>query len=406
MIKKIYNSEQFLLILFAIINFSHIVDFMVMMPLGPSFMRVFDINPQQFGFLISAYAFCAGISGLLAALYIDRFDRKKALMFFYGGFVIGTFLCAIANSYVTLFLARSLTGAFGGILMSVILAIISDLIPYSRRGYAMGIIATGFSLASIFGVPFGLYIAQEFTWNAPFLFLGVLSVGLFFLTHFRVPPMAEHIRTKSRLPFDVAKELFTDKPQLIGLLFMSCVVFGQFTVIPFISPSLVLNAGLLESQLPLVYLAGGLCSMISGPVVGKVSDRFGKRGAFVTMAIFSIIPIYLITNLAVSPVPTIIFFTSMLFIGISGRMVPAMTMVSSSAPTEKRGSYMSFVSATQQFSAAMAAAIAGFIIVESETKALLNFEKVGFIAIAFSVVAIILSMKVRTLEDEKGIPDA
>ena len=377
-----------------------------MMPLGPNFMRTFDINPQEFGFLISTYAFSAGTTGILSALYIDRFDRKKALMFFYGGFCIGTLFCAIAHNYWTLFLARSLTGAFGGILMSVILAIISDIIPYSRRGYAMGIIATGFSLASIFGVPFSLYLAQLSNWNTPFLFLGVLSVFLFFVTYFRVPQMDSHLTAKVRVPLEVVKELFTDKYQIIGLVFMSLIVFGQFTIIPFISPSLVLNAGLLESQLPLVYLAGGLCSIISGPIVGRVSDKFGKKGAFVTMALFSLIPIYLISNLSITPVPTIIFFTSMLFIGISGRMVPAMAMVSSTAPTEKRGSYMSFVSATQQFSSATAASIGGMIIIESSTGQLLNFEKVGYIAIVFSIIAILLSYKVRVLESEEGSSDA
>lgn len=401
-------KEKWLLLLFAFLNFSHIVDFMIMMPLGPTFMRIFDVNPQQFGWLVSAYAFSAGVSGLSAALFIDRFDRKRALLFFYTGFCLGTFFCAMAEGYWQLLFARCLTGAFGGILISIILAIISDLIPYARRAFAMGLIATGFSLASIFGVPFGLYLAQKFSWHTPFVSLGILSGVLIVAVIKLVPSMKAHIGKSERSPLISFANIIQDPNKVFALIFMSCLILGQFTVIIFISPSLVINAGMTEAQLPLVYLIGGLCSIISGPVVGRLADRFGKTPVFVIGALVSLIPILTITHLGPTPLPIILTITSLFFISMSGRMVPAMAMVSASAKPEGRGGFMSFVSATQQFSSALASALAGWIIITSaDGKSLKNYDKVGFIAFAFTLIAILVHFRMKNVEElptmtEKG----
>jgi MFS transporter, DHA1 family, inner membrane transport protein len=397
-------NETWLMVLFALLNFSHIVDFMIIMPLGPSFMRIFDLDPRQFGWLVSAYAVSAGASGLLAALYIDRFDRKRSLLFFYSGFALATFLCAMSEGYTQLLLARSFAGAFGGVIVSVIMSIVSDVTPYSRRGQAMGIVTTGFSMASIFGVPFGLYLAQKFDWHSPFLTLSGFSVVLLILSAVLVPNVRGHIPDQAARPFAIVQETLHDRAKVIALLFMICLVFGQFTVIPFISPSLVLNAGLKEEQLPLMYLIGGLFSIVAGPVVGRLADRFGKHKVFVGGALLSIIPMFLITTMGLTPLPIILLITSCFFITMSGRMVPAMAMVSASSRPEGRGGFMSFISAFQQFSAAGSAALAGWIIVEDQTRnILLNYDKVGILATVFTFFAVVLNFKLINRE-LKGQP--
>ena len=167
------RSEKILLAILSCIQFSHIVDFMIVMPLGPKLMRMFSISPHEFGLLVSCYTLSAGISGFLASFWMDRFDRKQILMFFYLGFGIGTVACGMVNTYNSLLITRSITGAFGGVLGSLILSIIGDTISMDRRGTAIGITTAAFSVASVFGVPFSLYLADQLGWQGPFMFLGV-----------------------------------------------------------------------------------------------------------------------------------------------------------------------------------------------------------------------------------------
>jgi predicted MFS family arabinose efflux permease len=165
------KKEKILLFILASIQFTSIMDFMIMMPLGPQLMRIFQINPQEFGFLVSAYTFAAGFSSFIGVFWIDNFDRKKALMNMYLGFLLGTLACALSPTYTILVLSRILTGLFGGLLMALVFSIIGDVIEEKRRGTAMGYVSTSFSLASVLGVPFGLFIASFWNWHAPFFFL-------------------------------------------------------------------------------------------------------------------------------------------------------------------------------------------------------------------------------------------
>lgn len=372
------------------------------MPLGPQLMRTFELSAHQFGLLVSCYTFAAGTMGLGSAFFIDKFDRKKALIFFYFGFAIGTIACGFSKDYDTLLFARTMTGAFGGILSALTLSIVADAIGPDRRATATGILMTSFSLASILGVPLSILVAQHFDWHAPFTSLGFLSLivgALFFLW---VPPMNAHLayRVEGANPFDPYLRVLKNSNQIIALIFMFLLVMGQFTVIPFLSPAMVANAGLPEANLPLIYLIGGLCSIISGPQVGKLADHLGKKKVFYWGAGISIIPLIILTNLGPTPIPLILTFVAIFFVLMGARMIPATALVTSTVLPQHRGSFMSLVSSTQQFSSAIASYIAGMIIIKSEDGRLLNYPWVGIIAVVSSLLAIWLIRKIQPLEGD------
>ncbi|MEZ0390873.1 MAG: MFS transporter [Pseudobdellovibrionaceae bacterium] len=393
------RSEKWLLFVLALIQFGHIVDFMIMMPLGPQLMRIFQISPQQFGVLVSAYTFAAGTSGILSALFMDRYDRKNSLMFFFVGFCFGTFACAFSSNYHFLLAARLFTGAFGGVLGSLIFAIVGDVIVPQKRGMAMGIVMSAFSAASILGVPFSLYLANHFNWHAPFVFLGGLGVCLLFIIFRFVPPVRAHLDHQSgKNPFRTIFELLKDPSPQMALLFIMMLTLGQFSIIPFLSPSLVANAGLPELQLPLIYLVGGSCSLLASPTVGRLTDKYGKIKIFWASALLSILPILIITNLSSTPIPLILAVVGVFFVFSSGRMIPAMAMVTSSVTLVRRGSFMSLVSSSQQFAAAAGSLIAGQIVTRGSSGELLNYPLVGVFAVVTSLVGLFLATRLKMVE--------
>ncbi len=378
-----------------------------MMPLGPQLMRLFDITPQQFSFLVSSYSFSAGGAGILVAFLIDRFDRKSALKVIYIGFTIGTLACAFAPSYEILLLTRSVAGAFGGVLGALILSIVSDAIPIERRAAGIGFVMAAFSVASVFGVPFGLYLASLFSWHAPFLFLGGFSILVTIFIFSYVPPMTDHLRGEhsSQNPLEIIKRILGRRNPLIGLLFTSILMFGHFTIIPFIAPYMVGNVGFTEQELTYIYLVGGGLTIFSSPLVGKMADRYGKIKIFTVFGLLVLVPIYIITNLEPIPLWQALVVSGLFFIMANGRMVPSTTMVTSVIKPENRGSFMSIRSSVQQISSGLAAMLAGTLISEtpsivtSGAKALLGYEKVGYIAIFFSLIALLVAQLLRS---EKG----
>lgn len=393
------RKEKVLLGLLAFIQFSSIVDFMIMMPLGPQLMRLFSISPHQFGLLVSSYTFCAGLSGFASSFFIDKFDRKNCLLFFLIGFGIGTVACALSPSYEILIFSRGLTGMFGGVLGSLVMSIVSDTIAYERRGSAMGIVMTSFSLASVFGVPFSLYLANMSGWHTPFVFLGVTALVVCIGIWFVIPQMRGHLDHQVKEPvYRVLTRILKNPNQLQALLFMGSVVFGHFAIIPFMSPSLVANAGLLESHLPLVYMAGGLLTIFTSPYIGRLSDRFGKHRVFFWGALITLLPYFVLTNLKQTSLSTILFTTSFLFVSSGGRMIPASTLVSGTANPQTRGSFMSIVSCVQQMASAVASYVSGIIITRGNQGELENYDIVGYLAIGTTFIAIYLSRKIKATE--------
>jgi predicted MFS family arabinose efflux permease len=391
------KQEKLILWTLAAINFIHMVDFMILMPLGPQLMRVFDISPREFGLLVSSYTFSAGISSFFGAFFLDRFDRKTILLWVYVGFSIATLGCAISPSYPILLFARVISGLFGGLTSALILAIIGDVIPDSRRGRAMGLVMAAFSLASVLGVPMGLFLASLSDWHTPFYILTGLSIiSLGMIVKF-IPNITEHLGKEiiRPSPIEVVKRVTGNSNQMRAIALSVMMMFGQFMIIPFLSPYNVANVGFTEMQLTYIYMAGGAFTIFTSPWVGRLSDKYGKLKVFTIFMALNVIPIGVITHLGITPVPLVLVITTMFFVTSNGRYVPAAAIITGTARPENRGSFLSFNSAIQQMSAGLASLIAGIIIGETATGQLTNFNLVGYLAIFFSLLCIPLARRVK-----------
>lgn len=396
------KNERFLLLILAVVQFSHIIDFMIIMPLGAQFMEIFDISPRQFSWIVSVYAGTAFFAGLLGATIIDRFDRKTVLMFTYIGFTIGTFACSFANDYLFFLIARGLTGAFGGILSALVFAIIADTIPYERRSAAMGIVMTAFSFASVVGVPLGIYLATTFTWRVPFTSVAAVSALFCTLIFFVFPSMKGHLENGSAKepPIRVLGKIFQDDNQLRALGFSVVLMFGHFTIIPFIAPYMQLNIGFSDFQITYIYLIGGILTIFLLPFFGRLADRYGNARIFTISSVFALFSIFIITNLPEVSMIIALCATSSFFVVASGRNVPATTMVTSVVKSESRGSFMTVRTSANEMALALSSFIAGLIITEDASGALQNYAYVGYIAIIMSLLAIVIARQLKPVKEE------
>lgn len=389
------KEEKFLLYVLAAIQFTHILDFMIVMPLGPRLMEIFAITPAQFGFIVSTYTFSAGLFGLVAAWFIDRFDRKKALLWLYGGFAIGTLLCAVAPNYYAMVAARFLAGGFGGISGATILAVVGDAIPPNRRGAAMGTLFSAFSLASIAGVPAGLYLANHLGWHAPFFLLAFLSVAVLVLAAKALPPVREHLSRGKQNPWTEMKAILRRGNHWLAFALTITMTMAGFLVVPYLSPSLVSNVGLTNEQLPLIYLFGGATTFFSIRWLGRVSDRLGLLKVFIVVSVFAMGPILVITHLPRVPVWAALITSTCFMVLTSGRFIPGMAMVTNSVEGRYRGGFMSLNSAVQQFASGMASLIAGAIILEGAGHRLEHYGIVGFLGAGCIVASIALASRLK-----------
>jgi predicted MFS family arabinose efflux permease len=396
------NKEKLLLWTLAAINFTHIVDFMILMPLGPQLMRIFEISPREFGLLVSSYTFSAGISSFLGAFVLDKFDRRKIILWVFTGFLIGTLACALSPNYPVLLIARIVSGLFGGLTSALILSIIGDVIPDARRGRAMGLVMAAFSVASVFGVPFGLFIASISNWHAPFFFLAGLSVLILWMIYKYIPSITAHL-VSGKLkpsPIQVIKRVTGNSNQMRAITLMIMMMLGQFTIIPFLSPYMVANVGFSDLELTYIYIAGGFFTIFTSPWVGKLTDSHGKVKVFTVFMALNLIPIGVITHLGQTPIPFVLLISTLFFVTSNGRMVPAMALITGTAKPENRGSFLSFNSAVQQLSAGLASFVAGLILAEGVDGKLLNYDIVGYIAIAFSVLCIPLAGRIKVIDTD------
>ena len=385
-------SERLLLFTLASIQFTVVVDFLIVLPLGPQYMRVFNITPAQFGLIVSSYALSAGISGVAASFFLDRLDRRPALLALYLGFGLGTLFCAFAPTYALLVTARVVAGAFGGVSGALILAIIGDVIPEARRGAAMGLVMSAFSVASIVGVPLGLVLASHLNWHVPFYGLASLSVIVWFLSLRALPALQEHLRhDRDHHPVTRLLAVLRHKDHQMAFLFMAVLTASGFVVFPYLSNYMVANVGLTEKQLPLIYLSGGFCTIFSMNWIGRWADRAGKRRVFIIMSCCAMVPILTFTNLPRAPLGLAIGTSTLLMICMSGRMVPAMAMMTGSIEARYRGGFMSINSSVQQFSCGLAAYASGHIIGQSATGELTHFPWVGLISVTCILSCLYLS---------------
>ncbi|MBC7923344.1 MAG: MFS transporter [Ferruginibacter sp.] len=404
------KQEKLLLFVLAAIQFTHVLDFVIMMPLGPQLIRVFSITPQQFGLLVSAYTVSAGISGFAGSFFIDRFDRRAALLWLYIGFTVGTLACALSPDYAFLLAARIFAGLFGGVLGALIFAIIGDAIPEARRGMATGKVMASFSVASVIGVPFGLYLATLISWHAPFVLLAGASALVLPVAFKALPSMIKHLAGKRAAgnPFANLQTIFTNSNMRWALSLMMMLNVAGFMVIPFLSQYMVQNVGLREDQLPYIYLFGGALSYFTSPYIGKLADRYGKPRVFVWMAVSSLLPVLLITNLSVTPLWIVLVITTFFFVVNGGRFVPAVALVTSSALPRVRGSFMSINSSLQSLAAGFASYLAGLIVTEASDKSLLHFSWTGLVSAVATLLCILICLRVKTVDQPSPVkaPDS
>ena len=395
-IDKPIAREWAILLALAGVQISHILDFMILMPLGPQFMRMFAIGPTQFGFLVSVYTFSAAAVGFAAAFFIDRFDRKKALLILYACFGATTLLAASSQSYATLLAARALAGAFGGVLSAIVFAVVSDLIPESRRGSALGVVMSAFSVAATAGVPISLYLANHFTWRAPFLFLGGMCLAVWSAVLWLLPRMRGHLQAaRARHPLAQAVAVFREPDHHKVFLFSAMLFLSGFAIIPFISPYMVANVGMAETQLPLMYLIGGILTLTVVRLVGRLTDLHGKRRMFALVGGVSALAILILTHLPPVPLYAAIAASAFLMAMMSGRFVPAMALITGSVAPRLRGSFMSFNSSIQQLASGIASFGASLIMGRSASGELTHYGTVGVLAALATLASIYLARRIR-----------
>lgn len=389
-------NERLLLFLMAAIQFTTVLDFLIILPLGPQYLRVFAITPAQFGWIVSSYAISAGISGVAAGFFLDRFDRKRAMLLLYSGFTIGTFFCAVSNSYALLVTARLVTGAFGGVAGALILAIVGDVVPESRRGAAMGLVMSSFSVASICGVPLGLLLASHLNWHVPFFALAGVCV-IILAGAFRImPSLARHLdHADDRHPVAKVMAVLMKPHHQLAFLFMAVLTFTGFSIFPYLATYMVSNVGMTEKQLPLIYLSGGLCTLFSMNWIGRWADRAGKLRVFTLMSLSATVPIIVLTNLPRVGPGVALVTSTLLMICMSGRMVPAVAMMTSSIDSRFRGGFMSINSAVQQFACGVAAGVSGLIMGQSPSGEITRFPIVGIVSVACALTCIYLARFVK-----------
>ena len=378
-----FTSYQKLIVaILAFLQFTIILDFMILSPLGALLLRDLHIPASRFGLVVSVYAFSAGISGFLAAGFADRFDRKRLLMFFYTGFVGGTFLCGIATSYHFLLVARMVTGIFGGVIGSISFAIIADLFAMHQRGRVMGVVQTSFAASQVLGLPIGLYLSNLWGWHAPFLMIGGLATvaGLFMAIFMR--PIDGHLgleRPRSavrHLIKTVSRERYVRAFATTALL-----VTGGFMLMPFGSAFTVNNVGIPITKLPHIYMITGICSLIAGPLVGRFSDTVGKYPLFCVGSAISVVMILIYTHLGVTPLWQVVVVNCVLFIGITSRMISASALMSAVPDPASRGAFMAGNSSIQQVAGGVAAAVGGLIVVQTAGGSLAHYDVLGYVVI-------------------------
>jgi len=390
--KKFTGYQIFIIAILAFIQFTVILDFMVMSPLGPLLRPELDMSPQQFASVVSAYAFSAGISGLIAAGFADRFDRKNMLMFFYSGFIIGTLLCGIAPSYHFLLVARIVAGVFGGVLGAIGFAIITDLFKLEVRGTVMGFVQTAFAASQVLGLPVGIYLGSRMGWHAPFLMIVGLCViaGVFIMIYMK--PINAHLQIQSdRNPFQHLGKTISQTRYLRAFAATALLATGGFMLMPFGADFSVHNLGLdKDNDLPMLYLISGIFSMFVGPLIGRYSDRVGKYRLFVIGSILSVIMVNLYCNLTVTPLWIVIAINVVMFMGISARMISSGAMMTAIPDPQDRGAFMSMNSSIQSLSGGIAAIVAGMIVVQKGDAPFENYDIIGYVVSGSAIVTILL----------------
>jgi Arabinose efflux permease len=407
---KFTAREWYVIFILAITQFTVIVDFMIMSPMGDMLMKSLSLTTNQFGYSVSAYAFSAGVSGMLAAGFADKFDRKKLLLFFYVGFILGTFFCGFATSFATLLAARIITGLFGGVIGAIAMAIVTDLFTMQLRGKVMGFVQMGFGVSQVMGVPISLYIANHWGWQMPFVAVAVLAVFIAVLILFKLPAITGHLalqQNKNALQHLIST--FAKREYRIGFLVTAFLNFGGYLMMPFGSVYAVNNLHVTYDQLPLLFMLTGIVTLILMPIVGSFSDKVDKFKLFAIACIWMTIFIVIYTNLPVVPFWAVLMFQALMMTGIIARMIPYSALITAVPSMADRGAFMSVNSSLQQMVGGVGAAFAGMIVVqESKTSPLQHYDTLGYIVLITGAISIWMMYRVDKIAKARAaeIPPA
>ena len=380
----------------AFLQFAVILDFMLMSPLGALIMPSLSVSPAQFGTVVSAYAFAAGISGLLTAGFADRFDRKKLLLFFYTGFIAGTAWCGVANSFESLLLARIVTGLFGGVIGSVVLAIATDLFAPQMRGRVMGFIQTAFAASQVLGIPIGIYLSNRWNWHVPFLALVVLGLMGGLLIALYMKPVADHLQApQEHSAFEHLRHTVTEPRYLLSFISVLFLATGGFMLMPFSSAFTVNNLDISLHDLPIIYLVTGIATIFVGPLVGKAADAFGKMRVFYVGTTLTIIMVLVYTHLTASTLIVVTVINVVLFIGIFSRMIPFQALMSQVPALTQRGSFNAINASISQLAGGLASLVAGHIVAQGADGKIHHYDIAGYVVVATSLLTCVLLWRVQ-----------
>ncbi|MEE1947026.1 MFS transporter [Pedobacter sp. KR3-3] len=396
--------QKLVIFLLAITQFTVILDFMIMSPLGDMLMKSMSLKPSAFGVAVSAYAFSAGISGLLTAGFADRFDRKKLLLFFYIGFIAGTFFCGLANTYTQLVAARIITGLFGGVIGSISMAIITDLFSLQQRGRVMGFIQMGFGASQVLGVPIGLYIAGKWNWEAPFLMVASLAVLIAVVILLKLKPVTAHLAVqRDKSAFMHLWHTIKKRKHRIGFTATALLSIGGFMMMPFGSAFAINNLKISNDQLVMLFMVSGVSSVVIMPFIGRLSDKVSKVKIFAVASVWMMIMCVVYTNLGPTPFWLVLIFNILMMTGVMSRMVPSSALTSAVPDLEDRGAFMSINASLQQIAGGVAAAVAGMIVTQkSKASPLQNYDIVGYVIVVISILSIFLMYRVSKMIAQKG----
>ncbi len=380
----------------AFLQFAVILDFMLMSPLGALIMPALSITPAQFGTVVSAYAFAAGVSGLLTAGFADRFDRKKLLLTFYVGFIVGTLWCGLAQSFESLLLARIVTGLFGGVIGSVVLAIATDLFAPQMRGRVMGLIQTAFAASQILGIPIGIYLSNQWNWHMPFLTLVVLGTLGGLLIAFYMKPVADHLKVpQQHSAFKHLRLTVTEPHYLLSFVSVLFLATGGYMLMPFSSAFTANNLGISLRDLPIIYLVTGIATIFVGPIVGKIADAFGPLRVFFVGTALTIVMVLIYTHLGVSTLAIVTAVNVVLFIGVFSRMIPFQALMSQVPAQTQRGSFNAISASISQLAGGVASLVAGHIVSQGADGKIHHYDVVGYVVVGTSLLACVLLWRIQ-----------
>jgi predicted MFS family arabinose efflux permease len=381
--------ERLLLWALAAVNFTHIVDFMVMMPLGPQLTSLFKVSDAQFGLLVSAYSLAAGLSGLLVSMVIDRFERKRALLFAYAGFALATIACGLAPRYAALMLARIAAGIFGGVIGALVQTIVGDAVPFERRGQAMGLVMSAFSLSTVAGVPLSLWLASRWGWHMPFFAIGAASLLIWVVAWRAVPVLRAHmVGVAAQPPLTQLKQVLSVGNHWRAFTLSMLMLSGAFAIIPYITIYTTSNLGLRQEQVPLVYLFGGVATLFTARLWGVLTDRWGKVRMFRVVSVLAVLPMMALTHLPTVPLPVLLVVTTAFFVFVSGRMVPGMALLTAAPAPAVRGSFMSVNGALQSAAMGAAAWVGGLMISRTPEGLVQGYGRAGWLALVTTAVMV------------------